>query len=160
PVTFGHFRVSRSWFEEKSESRAVVTLNHDDIRLRLALAQFLRGLVFGGMVAGERRLIARELQHHDTAAPASLHDIAPAAAHQITAAELAEWHLIGDQVWLVGISVGHVDLDDPVAFVGRGWRRRWRRRLRAVVTFGNDKVAYRMRQPQRLGALIFVRPIA
>src|SRR6516165_585894 len=93
---------------------AVVTLGHDDIRLGLAVAQFLGRLIFGRTVAGERGLKAWKLEHHDAVARAALHHVASTAADQIACAELAEWRLIGDQVWLIGIGVGHVDLDDSL----------------------------------------------
>src|SRR5215467_12508688 len=60
--------------------RAVVTLSHDNIRLGLVLAKFLRCLVFGRTVAGERRFKAWKLEHHDAAARAALHHVATSAA--------------------------------------------------------------------------------
>src|SRR6516225_8264550 len=117
--------VLRSWAASFYHLKlgAVVTLGHDDIRLGLAVAQFLGCLRFGRTVAGERGLKAWKLEHHDAVARAALHHVASTAADQIACAELAEWRLIGDQVWLIGIGVGHVDLDDPVAFFARGRRR-------------------------------------
>src|SRR5271166_4579997 len=74
--------------------RAVVTLSHDDISLSLAVAQFLRCLVFGRTVAGERGLKAWKLEHHDAIARPALHHVATAAANQIACAKFAERRLV------------------------------------------------------------------
>ena len=59
---------------------AVVTLGHDDIRLGLAVAQFLGCLIFGRTVAGERGLKAWKLEHHDAVARAAAVKAKAAAA--------------------------------------------------------------------------------
>src|ERR1700761_9071913 len=86
--------------------RAVVAFDDDEIELALAFAQVLRGLILGRVIAIERGLEARKLKHHGAAAHLAFRHLAGAAAHQETAAELAEGGTVGGLVGLVAFGVG------------------------------------------------------
>src|ERR1700693_5097066 len=94
--------------------RAVVALDDDEIEFGLLVAQPFRRLVIRPAIAAERCLVAREFQHHGAATHGAFDDLAGAAAHQETAAELAERRHVGRHIGLVAFGVRHIAMRDPV----------------------------------------------
>src|SRR5215472_7472136 len=86
-----------------SELRAVIAFDDGEVEDALALAQLYCRLVCGRAITGERRLIAREFQHHDALARLAFRRFPLAAAHQIAGAERAERRLVGGHVGLVAL---------------------------------------------------------
>src|SRR4051812_33883001 len=93
PITFGHVSLPLA---------SVESLDDDEIRLRLAVAQFLGRLVFGRTIAGERRLVAWKFEHHGAGAQTAFRRLGASAADQEPRAVFAERRRVGGLIGLVG----------------------------------------------------------
>src|SRR5579862_9997894 len=128
------------------ELRAVVALDDDQIELRLAVTELFCRLIVRRAETGERRVVARKLQHHAASARPALGNFATSATHQEAAAETADRRRRRRHIGLVAFRIGYIHLHDPVALARR--RRGWRSRLRPVRvigTFDDDEIALRVR---------------
>src|SRR4051794_12606845 len=81
----------------------------------MPVALGLRGLVFGRMPAGQRRLVGGEFDHDVPGSRLAFDGLERAAAHEKARPELREGGTVGPDVVLVGVGVGHVDAADPVS---------------------------------------------
>src|SRR5690606_8400913 len=76
----------------------------------------LRRLILRRVVAVERRLHRRELDHHVARAAGTLHRLRCAATRKETRAEPLECRLGGRDIVLVALGIAYIDMGNPVSF--------------------------------------------
>src|SRR5215831_16348171 len=96
--------------------RTLITRDHYEFDLANLVQEFLRGLIFGRTVAGERLVVALELDHHVVLARWPFDRLGRSAAHQEFAAVFGK----GDPIELAVFGISSLVLDiepcHPIAF--------------------------------------------
>src|SRR5258707_3937040 len=99
--------------------RPVVTLDDHEVGFGMGAAQRDQAHIFRRIVAGQRRFIILEFQHHVARARGAFHGNMLATAHQEPGAVFRTYRAALRDVFLVAVHVVHIDTRDPVAFCHR-----------------------------------------
>src|SRR5271170_1596902 len=99
--------------------RAAVTFGDDEVHRRRSVAQFRRGAMFLGVVAGERGLVVAKLDDDIARRRLARGDDMLAGADQEAGPEFGERDGVRLDVLLVDLGIVHVHAGDPVAL----WHR-------------------------------------
>jgi hypothetical protein len=96
--------------------RAVIAFDDHEIALGMRTAERNKAYIFRRIIAGDRRLIIPELDHHIAGPRRTFLGNVAAAAHQKMAAVFREYRAVLRDIFFVAIGIVHIDARDPVAF--------------------------------------------